>query len=204
MGWYRDRVLPHLIDRACGTAELRPWRAAAVDGLRGDVVEIGFGSGRNVPLYPADVRVVYAIEPASVARRLAEPRVAASPVRIEHIGLHGESIPLADGSCDAALSTFTLCTIADVDAALAEVRRVLRAGGRLHFLEHGASPDASVAAWQRRIEPMQKLMADGCHLTRDPVAMVTGAGFRIERVTSSYAEGPKPWSWFSQGVAVRD
>lgn len=174
-----------------------------MQGLHGRVVEIGFGSGLNVALYPPEIDLVYAVEPASVARRLAEPRIARSAVAVEHVGLDGASIPLPDGSCDAALSTFTLCTIPDVEAALAELRRVVRPGGTLHFLEHGLSPDPKVATWQRRIEPMQKRLADGCHLTRDPAALVSAAGFDIDRVESRYAKGPKPWSWFTEGIARR-
>lgn len=202
MGLYREHVLPRLVDRACGTAELRRWRRQVVVGLSGTVVEIGFGSGLNVPAYPDGVELVYAVEPAATARRLAEGRIAASHVQVDHIGLQGESIPLDDGRCDGALSTFTLCTIPDVEQALAEVRRVLRPGGRFHFLEHGLSPDASVATWQHRLEPIQRRVADGCHLTRDPAALVRAAGFEIERVESRYATGPKPWSWFTEGVAI--
>lgn len=202
MGLYREHVLPRLIDRACGTADLRPWRASVALGLTGTVVEIGFGSGLNLPALPAEVDLVYAVEPAALARRLAERRIVATTARVQHIGLEGEAIPLDDASCDSALSTFTLCTIPDVARALAEVRRVLRPGGRLHFLEHGVSPDPSIAAWQRRIEPMQKRLFDGCHLTRDPAALVRAAGFEIERVESRYAKGPKPWSWFTEGVAA--
>jgi ubiquinone/menaquinone biosynthesis C-methylase UbiE len=203
MGWYRERVLPHLVDRACGSAELRVWRSSVMRGLHGTVVEVGFGSGLNVALYPPEIDLVYAVEPASVARRLAEPRIASAGVAVEHVGLDGASIPLPAASCDAALSTFTLCTIPDVDAALAELRRVVRPGGTLHFLEHGLSPDPKVATWQRRIEPLQKRVADGCHLTRDPAALVSGAGFDLDRVESRYAKGPKPWSWFTEGVAHR-
>jgi ubiquinone/menaquinone biosynthesis C-methylase UbiE len=171
-------------------------------GLSGTVVEIGFGSGLNLPAYPPEVRLVYAVEPAMTARRLAEERIAASHVHVEHIALRGESIPLDDDSCDGALSTFTLCTIPRVEAALAEVRRVLRPGGRFHFLEHGRSPDPSVATWQRRLEPLQKRLADGCHLTRDPSELVRAAGFEIERVESRYATGPKPWTWLTEGAAI--
>ncbi len=203
MGVYRDHVLPRLVDRACGTAELRRWRERVTAGLSGTVVEIGFGSGLNVPVYPPEVEVLYAVEPAATARRLAEPRITDSPVRVEHIGLDGESIPLDDESCDGALSTFTLCTIPDVEVALAEVRRVLRPGGRFHFLEHGLAPDDSIASWQRRIEPIQKRVADGCHLTRDIGELVSVAGFEIERVESRYASGPKPWSWFTEGAAIK-
>lgn len=170
-------------------------------GLSGRVVEIGFGSGLNVAAYPHEVEVVYAVEPAEVARRLAEPRIAAGTVSVEHVGLDGQRIPLADDSCDAALSTFTLCTIPDVAAALAELRRVVRPGGRFHFLEHGLSPDQPVATWQRRLEPVQRRLADGCHLTREIAELVEQAGFTIEHTASRYAKGPKPWSWFTEGVA---
>ena len=202
MGFYRQHVLPRLVDRACNSGELRRWRRQVTAGLSGTVVEIGFGSGLNVPAYPLGVELVYAVEPASTARRLAEERIAESHVRVEHVGLRGESIPLDDGTCDGALSTFTLCTIPDVERALAEVRRVLRPGGRFHFLEHGLSPDDSVATWQRRVEPAQKLLADGCHLTRDPLELVSAAGFEIEWTESRYGSGPKPWSWFTEGMAV--
>ena len=198
---YRERILPRIIDRACGTPELHEWRGQVATGLFGNVVEIGFGSGLNVAAYPDEVDTVFAVEPAHVARRLAEPRIAAGNVIVEHIGLDGQQIPLADDSCDGALSTFTLCTIPDVGAALAELRRVVRPGGRLHFLEHGLSPDPGVAKWQRRIEPAQRRVADGCHLTRDAAELVRKAGFELEQVSSRYARGPKPWSWFTEGVA---
>ena len=203
MGLYREHVLPRLVDRACGTGELRRWRKQAIAGLSGTVVEIGFGSGLNMPAYPPEVHLVYAVEPALTARRLAEERIAESHVHVEHVALRGESIPLDDETCDGAVSTFTLCTIPGVDAALAEVLRVLRPGGRFHFLEHGLSPDPSVATWQRRLEPIQKRLADGCHLTRDPTELVSAAGFEIERVDSRYATGPKPWTWFTEGAAIK-
>ena len=153
-------------------------------------------------LYPAEVTQVYAVEPATLARRLAEDRVAASHATIVHVGLDGQSLPLDDASCDGALSTFTLCTIPDVVAALAELRRVLKPGGRFHFLEHGLAPDAKVERWQHRIEPMQRRVADGCHLTRDAVSLVTDAGFVVERYESRYTRGPKPWSYMTEGFAV--
>ena len=201
MGLYRERILPRIIDRACGTPELRAWRQQVAAGLHGTVVEIGFGSGLNLEVLPDEVDTVLAVEPARLARHLAEERIAAGRVAVEHVGLDGQQIPLDDDSCDGALSTFTLCTIPDVDAALAELRRVVRPGGRLHFLEHGLSPDTTVARWQRRIEPLQRRLADGCHLTRDPADLVRRAGFELEQVSSRYARGPKPWSWFTEGVA---
>ena len=202
MGVYREQLVPRMIDRACGTRELLDWRTKVAAGLSGTVVEIGFGSGLNMAAYPADVSLVYAVEPADVARKLAADRVAASPIRVEHVGLHGESIPLDDNSCDGALCTFTLCTIPDVERALAEVRRVVKPGGRFHFLEHGRSPHVKVTTWQRRLEPMQKRLFDGCHLTRDPAELLEAAGFRLDRVESRYASGPKPWAWFTEGIAI--
>jgi ubiquinone/menaquinone biosynthesis C-methylase UbiE len=203
VGFYREHVLPRLVDRTCGTADLRRWREQVTAGLSGTVVEIGFGSGLNLPHYPPEVHHVYAVEPALTARRLAGERIAASHVQVEHVALRGEAIPLDDASCDGALSTFTLCTIPAVEDALAEVRRVLRPGGRFHFLEHGLAPDPSIATWQRRLEPIQKRLADGCHLTRDAAALVRRAGFDVEWVESRYAKGPKPWTWLTAGAATK-
>lgn len=203
MGLYREQVVPRLVDLTCGSAGFDRWRAQAVEGLAGRVVEIGFGSGLNVPHYPPDVDTVLAVEPAVVARRLAERRTAASPVRVEHVGLDGQHIPLDDASCDAALFTFTLCTVPDPEQALSELRRVVRPGGTVHFLEHGLSPEAGVAKWQHRIEPVQRRLADGCHLTRDPTELVGRAGFVMERNEQRYARGPKPWCWITLGVASK-
>jgi SAM-dependent methyltransferase len=156
-----------------------------------------------VPHYPPDVDVVLAVEPAAVARRLAERRIRASPEPVEHVGLDGQQIPLDDASCDAALCTFTLCTVPDPEQALSELRRVVRPGGTVHFLEHGLSPEAGVAKWQPRIEPLQRRLADGCHLTRDPTELVERAGFVMERSEQRYTRGPKPWSWITLGVAAK-
>lgn len=202
MGFYREQVLPRVIDRACGTAAVQPWRAQVTEGLVGRVVEIGFGSGLNIGHYPSEVTQVLAVEPAMVARKLAAKRIEPGGVNVEHVGLDGQAIPLADASCDSALSTFTLCTVPDPAKVLSELRRVLRPQGRLHFLEHGLSPDESVARWQRRLDPWQSRFADGCHLTRDAVTLVSGAGFNVERAERRYAKGPRPWSWFTVGVAV--
>lgn len=203
VAFYREQVLPRVIDRACGMRGMERWRAQVVDGLAGRVVEIGFGSGLNVEHYPKTVDVVLAVEPSRVARQLARRRIVASAVRVQHVGTDGRSLPVPDGTCDAALSTFTLCTVPDVDLALAEIFRVLRPGGELHFLEHGISPDPRVAAWQRRLEPLQRRLGDGCHLTRDAAALVTAAGFELERCDQAYARGPKPWSYFTVGVAAK-
>ena len=202
MGLYREHVLPRLIDRACGTGELRQWRRRVAEGLAGTVVEIGFGSGLNMEAYPPEVELVYAVEPAEVARRLAAKRIDAAAARVEHVGLRGEEIPLPDASCDGALSTFTLCTIPDVEAALAELVRVLKPGAPFHVLEHGLAPDPGVARWQQRLEPIQRRVADGCPLTRDPVALLEGAGFTVVEHRSGYARGPKPYTYITTAKAT--
>ena len=143
------------------------------------------------------------MEPSATAFRMAARRIGASAVPVEQVGLDGRALPLDDASCDAALCTFALCTIPDVEEALAEVRRVLRPGGRFHFLEHGLAPDARVAAFQRRVEPLQRRIADGCHLTRDPVALVRDAGFEVEEVDQRYGAGPKAWAYLTRAVVVR-
>ena len=203
MSWYRGQVLPRLVDWGCGGAGMDRWRSKVIAGLKGRVVEVGFGSGRNVELYPREVEIVLAVEPSAGARKLARKRIAASKVPIEHIGLDGQSIPLGDDSCDCALATFTLCTVPDARQVLAELRRVLKPGGSFHFLEHGLSPDASVARWQRRLDPLQRRIADGCHLTRDPLALLAEAGFDVEWSKQRYVKGPRPWSYFTAGVATK-
>jgi ubiquinone/menaquinone biosynthesis C-methylase UbiE len=202
MGLYRERVLPHLVDRVCGAPGVATWRSEVVAGLHGDVVEIGFGSGLNVPHYPAQVRRVYAVEPALLARRLAEPRISASHAEVVHVGLDGARLDLPDQCADAALSTFTLCTIPDVAAALAQLRRVLRPGGTLHVLEHGLSPDPPVAAAQRLLEPVQRRVADGCHLTREPLALLSDAGFTVRSASTRYGGVPTPWNFLTLAVAA--
>ncbi len=203
MGWYGERLLPRLVDRACGIGPLRPLRSRACAGLHGRVVELGFGSGLNVGHYPSAVTSVAAIEPADRAWALAAERVAAASVPVERAGIDGSRLPLADASCDTALSTWTLCTIPDVEAALREVRRVLKPGGTLHFVEHGLAPDHHVQRWQRRLEPLQRRFAGGCHLTREVVELVTAAGFTAIQVETFYEPtSPKPIGALSLGVAV--
>jgi len=204
MGLYREHVLPRLVDLVCGQPGFRSWRDDVVAGLSGTVVEVGFGSGLNVPHYPDQVEVVYAVEPSFVARRMSSGRIAESDIEVRHIGLDGARLPLPDNSCDGALSTFTLCTIPDVEAALRELRRVIRPGGSLHFLEHGLAPEESVARAQRVLEPVQKALADGCHLTRDPIALVAASGMTVTRHRSQYGTLGKPWNWLTIGTARVD
>ena len=202
MGFYSTHIVPRFIDKALGTPAMQQGRDAVAAGLSGTVLEIGFGSGLNVASYPPEIELVYAVEPALTARKIAVPRIAASPIPIQYAGLHGETVALADNSCDGALCTFTLCTIPGVEQALAELRRVLKPGGRFHFLEHGLAPDAKTQTWQRRLDPLEKRLADGCHLTRDPVELVKAAGFELEFVHSEYTKGPKPWVFMTFAQAI--
>lgn len=205
MGVYGDRVLPRLVHRVCGDRSLYPLRERVCSGLAGEVLELGFGSGSNVRFYPEQVTRVLAVEPAGLAWQLAQPRVTGSRIPVVRVSLDGEALPLPDASVDAVLSTWSLCTIPDPGAALAEARRVLRPGGRLHFLEHGLAPDAGVRRWQRRLEPIQKRVAGGCHFTREIPDLITGAGFTIEQLDVFYQErSPKFAGADSLGVAVRD
>jgi ubiquinone/menaquinone biosynthesis C-methylase UbiE len=183
--------------------EAKQLRERVCAGLHGEVVEIGFGSGLNVPHYPIGVTTVHAIEPADVGWKLAAKRLAAAKVPVKRSGLDGQSLPLADDSCDSALSTWTLCTIPDVAVALAEVRRVLKPGGTLHFVEHGLAPDEKVQHRQHQLEPMQKRLVGGCHLTRQIPDLLTDAGFEITELDVFYEKGtPKFVGADSLGVAI--
>jgi ubiquinone/menaquinone biosynthesis C-methylase UbiE len=203
MGVYGDHVLPRIINCACNMKVAREQRARVCEGLSGEVVEIGFGSGLNIPFYPAAVTGVDAVEPADVGWKLASKRLAATGTPVRRSGLDGQSLPFPDDQFDAALSTWTMCTIPDIHAALRELRRVLKPGGTLHFVEHGLAPDESVRTWQHRMNPVQNRLFGGCNLNRPTVDLLRGAGFEITQVDEYYEQGsPKFLGANSLGVAT--
>lgn len=180
MGWWSGTVLPRMVDRLCGHEQISALRRAVVPQARGTVLEVGFGTGLNLSFYdPARVERLLALEPAE--EMLARSRRRAPvPFPVEHLALEGERIPLAPETVDTVVVTFTLCSIPDVERALAGMRRVLRPEGRLLFLEHGAARDPRVRRWQERVNPVWKRVFGGCHLNREVPALLGGAGFAIE------------------------
>ena len=197
MGLYHQYLSPRLVDLMCSPQGLSRWRKPCVDGLSGRVVEICFGAGRNVPYYNENVTDLIAIEPSKVMRDRARDRVANASFPIRWGGLDGQRLDLDDASVDAAVVTFSLCTIRDPIAALRELRRVVRPGGELRALEHGIAPDAKIQLWQRRLDGIQHWLADGCHLTRDPVALIVESGWNVTATYQKYSAGPKFLTYFS-------
>ena len=204
MGWWTDRVVPHLAECALSTPPVQRLRQQVCAGLAGQVVEIGFGSGLNVAHYPESVTSVDAIDPSGEGWGMAESRVTSSAIPIRRAGLDGQVIEAPANTYAAALSTFSLCTIPDVETALSEVRRVLVPGGTFHFLEHGLAPTPGVGRWQRRLNPLQRRIAGGCHLDRPIVRLVEAAGFSIEELDQHYLPGPavaRPFGYVYLGRA---
>jgi ubiquinone/menaquinone biosynthesis C-methylase UbiE len=202
MGIYRDRVFPRLMNATCNTQENRRIRAAVCAPLVGEVLEIGFGSGLNLPHLPPAVTRLRAVDPLEKGRDLAAERLASSNVAVDFIGLDGQALALDDDSVDSALSTWTLCTIPDPRAAIREIGRVLRPGGTLHFAEHGRSPDARVRKWQDRLNGLQRRVACGCNLNRPIDEIVEDGSLTITKLETFSAKGtPKLFGWTFQGTA---
>jgi ubiquinone/menaquinone biosynthesis C-methylase UbiE len=201
--FYRDRIVPRLVNLACGTKANEALRRQVCAGLHGRVIEIGFGSGLNVPFYPRAVDQVDAVEPADLAWKMAGKRIGAARTPVTRAWLDGQSLPFRDATYETALSTWTLCTIPDVDSALHELVRVLKPGGVLHFVEHGLAPHDDVRRWQHRLEPVQKRLAGGCHLTRPVTHMLKSAGFTITQLDEFYEPGiPKSFGALAVGEAT--
>lgn len=205
MGFYSDHIEPMVVSCACGMKAITRERQSIAPLASGRVLEVGFGSGLNVPHYDQSaITHLYALEPSAAMRKRAEKRVAGLAFPLEWLDLPGEEIPLPEECVDTVLVTYTLCTIPGVEAALAGMRRVLKPGGRLVFLEHGLSPDARVAKWQNRLDGVWGRFAGGCHLNRDPASLVREAGFKISSLDQHYAQGaPKFAGYMTGGVAAK-
>ena len=205
MGFYDDRILPHLIDKVCSLGQVMKLRSQVVPGCTGTVLEVGMGSGINLPFYdPEKVSLVYGLEPSEGMRRKAQPNLASSRVAVEWLDLPGEQIPLPDESVDTVLLTFTLCTIPDANTALRQMARVLKPDGQLLFLEHGQSCDHGVRKWQDRITPGWKKLAGGCHLNRPIQALIEAADFDIEDLENFYMpKAPRITGYLYKGRALK-
>jgi len=202
MGFYEDRILPHILNAAMKTKAIREERVRCLSEVTGTVLEVGIGTGLNLPHYTSAVTKIVGVDPSGGSARIARKRIAASAVPVELVGLSAEKLPVADGSFDAVVSTFTMCTIPDVASALGEMRRVLRPGGRLHFVEHGRSNDPGVQRWQNRLNSFQQTVCGGCNLNRRIGDLIAQAGFEIERLENGYLKGvPKFGGYFYRGVA---
>jgi ubiquinone/menaquinone biosynthesis C-methylase UbiE len=202
MSFYEDRVLPHLINLACSSKPTRKQREKIVPLAEGDVLEIGFGSGLNLPFYDSQkVRKVWGLEPSEGMRRKAQPMVDESDLDVEFIELPGEEIPLQADSVDTVLVTYTLCSIPDAIAALEGMRRVLKPGGRLLYCEHGVAPDENVRRWQSRLNPTWSKFTGGCNMNRDILGLITNSGFEITNDERMYIPGAKMLSYNFWGSA---
>jgi ubiquinone/menaquinone biosynthesis C-methylase UbiE len=205
MSFYEDRVLPHIIDKACSMGQVMKLRSQIVPRARGRVLEVGMGSGINLEFYDQSrVEMVYGLEPSEGMRRKALPNLNRSPIAVEWLDLPGEKIPLEDNSVDTVLLTFTLCTIPDWHAALLQMKRVLKPGGDLLFLEHGEAPHETVRKWQHRITPGWKMFAGGCHLNRQIEDLIRHAGFEIQELENLYMpNAPKIAGFIYKGRATK-
>jgi ubiquinone/menaquinone biosynthesis C-methylase UbiE len=202
MGFYAKYVLPRLIDLAMKNPDCARLRAESLQQAHGDVLEVGIGSGLNLPFYQSQVRKIYGVDPSLELQRIARNRAVAQKLQIEFLLQSAEqSLPLTDASIDTVVVTWTLCSIPDPSKALREIKRVLKPDGQLIFLEHGRSPDAHVAAWQDRLTPIWKRLAGGCHLNRKVGEMIESAGLQTTELRTSYLPGPRPLTFTYQGFA---
>ena len=202
MAFYAEKILPYFTDRSCAVKPIAKQREKVVPLASGVVLEIGFGSGLNLPFYQAaKVDKLFALEPSPGMRKLAAERVAASPLQIDYLDLPGEAIPLQNASVDTVLMTYTLCTITDTAKALAGIRRVLKPNGRLLFSEHGRAPEAGLARWQDRINPVWRILAGGCNINRKIDDLIIAAGFVPETFDEMFIPGPRLVSYNYWGSA---
>ncbi|GIX26893.1 class I SAM-dependent methyltransferase [Pelomicrobium sp.] len=202
MSFYDKWILPRLTDLAMRNKEATRYRAQLLPQARGVTLEVGVGSGLNLPFYGPQVDRLYAVDPSEELLRMAEKKVRGAPFPVELLARSAEEIPIDDRSIDTVVTTWSLCSIPNPLKALAEMRRVLKPGGVLLFAEHGLAPEASVQRWQRRLNPLWNKLAGGCNLDRKMDELVRGAGFRILELATEYAKGPRPMSYIYFGRAA--
>jgi len=203
MGFYSDVVLPRLCDLGMRRRQLRPYRQRAVASAEGRVLEIGVGSGLNLPFYPGAAREIVGLEPSPGMTAMARGNARRAGRSVTFVEGSAEAIPLESESIDTVVTTWTLCSVPRAEVALGEMRRVLRPTGRLLFVEHGLAPDRSVRRWQDRLTPAWRRFNGNCHLNRPIQRLVEEAGFRLERVATGYMRGPRPLSFIYEGAARR-
>jgi len=203
MGLYARYVLPKMIDTLCGQPPMTELRSRYVPRAHGDVLEIGIGSGLNLPHYSDDARTVTGLDPAAELTRMARNRAVQANPEVNVLEISGEEIPADDNHFDTIVCTWTLCSIPNVYQALKEMYRVVKPGGQFFFIEHGLSPDSGVQSWQRRLEPMWKIIGGGCHLTRKTDQLILDSGFLLPELDSGYQPGPRWAAFMTHGVAQK-
>jgi ubiquinone/menaquinone biosynthesis C-methylase UbiE len=201
MGFYQQRIVPYLVHLSMRQKRLAPYRGRVVSAAAGRVLEVGIGSGLNLPFYRTHVTQVIGLEPSPRLLAMAREATRQASLAVELLEGTAEAIPLADNSVDAVVTTWSMCTIPDIVRALDEMRRVIKPGGRLLFVEHGSAPEPRVRWWQDRLTPVWRRLGGGCHLNRPIEALVANSGFRIERLDKGYMEGPKALTFMYEGSA---
>lgn len=201
MSFYSERILPHLLNLAMRHGDLLAYRQRVVPAARGRVLEIGIGSGLNLPFYGSAVEEIIGLDPSFPLLAMTDRLAQVSAARVTLLQGSAEAIPLESASIDTLVTTWTLCSIPKVTEALAEMRRVLKLNGELLFVEHGAAPDHDVRRWQDRLTPLWKPIAGGCHLNRPIARLIGDAGFAVADLRSGYMGGPRPFTFMYEGRA---
>jgi ubiquinone/menaquinone biosynthesis C-methylase UbiE len=201
MGFYQDHIVPPLINLAMRNKNLAAYRSRVVPAAEGRVLEIGIGSGLNLPFYSSSVEHLIELDPSPTLLAMARRAIGQGPSHIEFVEGSAEAIPLQNGTVDTVLTTWTLCSIPHAPRALREMHRVLKPGGHLLFVEHGRAPDPNVVWWQDRLTPMWKRIGGGCHLNRPIRSLIQEAGFQFDRFETGYMRGPKPMTFMYEGSA---
>lgn len=205
MGLYSRYVFPRLMELTLSSGQIKKIRSAVLADACGNIFEVGFGTGLNLPHYPRHVTQITAVDPHPGVNARARKRIAESPIEVRHLMISGEQVPIDDHTFDTVVCTFTLCSIPDAQKALRELHRVLKPEGRLIFVEHGLADDPDVRKWQHRLTPIQKIIGDGCHFNRDIRAMIQSEHFRFEKIENFYLHRvPRFGGYLYQGVAVKE